>query len=140
MVAVYIIIAIALLFIISISKKSKKKPSGAEDKDSQPEISDKELTTLKVYCCGGLELLRGENTIVTSEEATYEVKGFNLKGKEVRLNPGKVIWKCSCKVVKFQSEFGLMNIISCSIKGNPKRNVWVKYSNGVTFTWKIQFK
>jgi len=143
MIAIIAVIIIAILAIYSISNKSKGKQEEGEKPEVteiKPTVKDKKLTNLKVYCCGGLELKRGQATIVTNEEATYEVKGFNIKGEELILEPNQVTWGKSCPVVKLRSETGLINIISCSNKGKLNRNVWVRYSNGVGFGWTIQFK
>lgn len=136
MVAVIIILVGIALFLIF---RKKKKP--VVDIETEEEMgSDADLTRLQVYCCGGIELERGKVIIVTEEETSYEVKGFDIKGKEVLLKSNKITWKASCPCVKFMKETGLANVISCSIKGELRRNVSVKYTNGVTFSWKIKFE
>ena len=135
------VIIIGILVLILLIKMSGGKPE-EEDSisiDSEPIISDEELTHLKAYCCGGKEIERGAIEAVKGN-VTYEIKGFNIKGEEIKLNPDKISWQCSCQVVKFEHETGIINTISCANKGDYKRNIWVKYKNGVTFSWKIQFK
>lgn len=132
-----IIILIVIAFFLIFRKKKKPEPIIETEEEMR---SDIDLTRLQVYCCGGVEINRGETIIVIDEESSYEVRGFDIEGKEVLLKSNKVTWKCSCPCVKFMKETGLANVISCSIKGELKRNVSVKYTNGVTFSWRIQFK
>ena len=142
MVATIIIIVIVFLFIISISKKPKRKPSGAEDTecvDCKPLGIDADLKKLYVYI-KGIKIKQNETMITTKKETGFTVKGFNTKGNEVELQPGELTWGKSCPVVKWKNKTGLENTVTCSYQGKPKRNVWVKYKNGVTFGWKIQFK
>jgi len=140
MTAVIIIILVALFLTIGITKKQKDKKNkeDIELKNSESLGSDTDLNKLQVYYNGGIKITAGE-TIVTAEELTLTVKGFDIKGKEVYLNPNKITWNHSCQCVKFGNNTGIVNTVNCSIKGKLKRNVWVKYGNR-TFSWKIQFK
>ena len=136
MAVILLLIVIVSFFVLINIMNKKKKPV--------PEIipnltSDEGLTRLQVYCCGREQIEKGQTKVIPDGEIIFNVKGFNNKGEEVRLSPGKVSWHKSCPVVKYISETGLTNIATCSVKGKLQRDVWVKYQNGVTFTWKLQF-
>ena len=135
-----IIILVALIFlIIAITKKQKGKTNkDSECINCETLGSDADLFKLQVYYNGGIKITEGE-TIVTAEELTLTVKGFDIKGKEVYLSPNKITWEKSCQSVKFGYDTGIVNTVNCSIKGNLQKNVWVKYGSR-TFSWKIQFQ
>ena len=140
MVATIIVILVALFLILSIAKKQKGKINEGDSECIDCKIlgSDADLFKLQVYYNGGIKITEGE-TIVTTEDITLTVKGFDIKGKEVYLSPNKITWEKSCQSVKFGYDTGVVNTVNCSIKGNIQRNVWVKYGSR-TFSWKIQFK
>jgi len=137
MTAVYIIIGLAILFIIS-RKKKKAKPAGDICADCIPLGSDAGLRKLYVYH-NGIKVERNETMITDEKETRFTIKGFDIEENEVELKPDFMTWEKSCQVVKWKNETGLENIVTCSYKGNPERNVWVKYNN-FTFGWMIQFK
>jgi hypothetical protein len=135
---VWIIVILAVLITlygINVNKKKGKEVIG----EAEVLISDVELKHLKVYCstCGDTEVKAGSTIKAIENKGCFSVKGFNAEGKETILLASKVSWKSSCKTVYWESNIGLTNCVSCS--GGQCRNVWVKYSNGVTLSWKIDF-
>ena len=132
-----IVLAIALVWIF-IKVTTKKKPNIINETAVEEILLQVEPKKLKVFCksCGNKELKSGETIPITGVGCFY-VKGYTLKGEEVRLQGSSLSWASSCAVVKFASPTGLENCISCS--SGSLRNIWVKYTGGVTFSWKINF-
>ena len=134
---VLIILAIAVV-VIFVKTANKAKPNIINEIAEEEILLQVEPKKLKVFCksCGNTELKSGETIPITGVGCFY-VKGYTLKGEEVRLNGYQLSWASSCAVVKFASPTGLENCISCS--SGSLRNLWVKYTGGVTFSWKIDF-
>lgn len=141
--SIIIIVLILLAAVLFFKFKKKIKPVEVIDEPDEDLGSDEDLANLEVYYCDenacDLELEKRQVITTKTKETCFEVKGFDIKGNEVALKPNNLTWGASCGCVKFGSETGDTNCITCSIRGNLKRNIWVKYKNGVTFTWKIQF-
>jgi hypothetical protein len=129
------IVIILVIFFILYNLKGKKE----KEKEAEPLISDVELKQLKVYChtCGDTEVKSGSTIKAIENKGCFSVKGFNAEGKETVLLASKVSWNSSCACCKWESNIGIENCISCT--SGLIRNVWVKYSNGVTLSWKINF-
>ncbi len=132
-----VILAIALVIVL-FKMANKKKPNIINETTVEEILLQVEPKKLKVFCksCGDTELKSGE-TIPITGVGCFSVKGYTLKGEEVRLNSNELSWGSSCSCVKFTSTGGIDNCLSCSL--GSLRNVWVKYSNGITFSWKIDF-
>ena len=128
-----LIIAVLIIGIFIIKSTTTKKK---EEKESEV-LSDEQPDELKVFCCGGQEVQPTETRETPEDSITFEVKGY-AKGKEVRLNPTKITWKCSCSCVHFSSETGETNTISCQNKGEWQRGIYVKYDK-LAFYWKLKF-
>ena len=141
-----IIIAILVLLaaVLFFRFKKKSKPIEVIDEPKEDLVSDEDLAILEVYYCDenacDFKIEKGQVIITKTKETCFEVRGFDLKGNEVALRSERLTWGASCPCVKFGSETGDTNCITCSIKGDSKRSVWVKYKNGVTFAWRMQFK
>ena len=133
-----LIIVSVVLVLIFVKMANKKKPNIINETAVEEILLTVEPKKLKVFCetCGNSEVKSGE-TIPILGSGCFFVKGYTLKGEEVRLNGYQLSWDSSCGCVKFAEEKGPKNCLSCSL-GNL-RNVWVKYSNGVTLSWKIDF-
>lgn len=139
-----ILLILGILALILIIKfKRKAKPVEVIDEPEEELGSDEDLANLKVYYCDekacDLEIEKGQVVITKAKETCFEVRGFDIKGNEVALRPDNLTWGASCGCTKFGSKTGDTNCVTCSIRGKLKRNFWVKYNNGVTFPWKIQF-
>jgi hypothetical protein len=134
LIAIAIIIAVILLFILTREKDDELIEVGTE-----PMYDDEDLAKLKVFYKGN-EVQRNEVITVYEPFNEFSVEGYNLKGERKVLWPQKLYWSCSCQVVKFENQTGLTNVISCKYKGDLKRSISVKYQNGVTAIWKIRFK
>lgn len=139
-----ILLILGILALVVIVKfKKKAKPVEVIEETEEELGSDEDLADLKVYYCDedacDIELEKKQVMTTKSKETCFEVKGFDIKGNKVALKPNNLTWGASCGCSKWGSETGDTNCITCSIRGDSKRNVWVKYKNGVTFTWKIQF-
>jgi len=133
---VWIIVILAILISLYSLRVKKEKE---KEEETEPLVSDVELKQLKVYChtCGDTEV-KSESTIKAIEnKVCFLVKGFNAEGKETLLLASKVSWHSSCAVCKWESDIGITNCVNCTA-GNI-RNVWVRYTNGVTLSWKIDF-
>jgi hypothetical protein len=136
--AVWIIIILAVLLTlygINVNKKKEKETVG----EAEVLLSDIELKHLKVYCstCGDTEVKAGSTIKAIENKGCFSVKGFNAEGKETVLLASKVSWNSSCQVCKWENDIGIRNCVSCN--NGLIRSVWIKYSNGVTFNWKIDF-
>jgi hypothetical protein len=131
------IIAVIILALI-IKNNSKPKPIIEED-NYQPVYDDEDLAYLKVFYKHN-EITKRQVIQVYDTYACFKVEGYNLQGHRKVLYPEKMFWKCPCSVVHFENNTGLENCISCKTKGDYKRNIAIKYQNGVTFTFYLQFK
>ena len=133
-----LIIVSVVLVLIFVKMANKKKPNIINETVEEEILLQVEPKKLKVFCetCGNAEVKSGE-TIPIKGSGCFYVKGYTLKGEEVRLNGYQMSWDSSCGCVKFAEEKALKNCISCSL--GLIRSVWIKYSNGVTFNWKIDF-
>jgi len=131
---ILVILAIAVVFILlKVAKKKKPTPVVTNT------LLEGEPNSLKVFCetCGNVEVKSGE-TIPIKGSGCFSVKGYNTEGKEVRLIPSQISWKCNCACVSFASPTGLNNCISCSL-GNL-RNISIKcLANARIFGFKIDF-
>lgn len=135
---IIIIILIVLAAVLFLKFRKKNKPVEIIDEPKEELGSDENLAILKAYHLDK-EIKKGQIIVTEDKEPLFKARGFDIKEKEVELKPGDLTWGKSCPCVKFTSETGDMNFITCSSRGSLKRNVWVKYKNGVTFAWKIQF-
>jgi len=137
MVAIIAIVVIAL--IIYMISKEKKKPNIIVEEENPVCLSDSELSRLAVFYKGKL-LSSGEViNIPYNEFVEFYVEGYSLKNKCVSISGIKIKWGRSCSCTHWQFETGLTNKVRTNNKSlNIKRNVWVKYSNGVTFGWKVE--
>ena len=139
---IIILVLLAAVFFFKFKKKSKLVEI-IEEKEEELG-SDEDLAILEVYYCDenacDLKIEKKQIIITKTEETCFEVRGFDLKGNELELRPEKLTWGASCPCTKWGSDTGDSNCITCSIKGDLKRSVWVKYKNGVLFAWKMQFK
>ena len=135
-----LIIVSVVLVLIFVKMANKKKPNIINETAVEEILLTVEPKKLKVFCetCGNAEVKSGE-TIPIKGSGCFYVKGYTLKGEEVRLEGDKLSWACSCSCVHFGSVIGKDNCISCTNKTDVNRVIWIKYSNGVTFTWKINF-
>lgn len=133
-----LIIVSVVLVLIFVKMANKNKPNIINETAEEGILLMVEPKILKVFCetCGNKEVKSGE-TIPIKGSGCFYVKGYTLKGEEVRLNGYQLSWDSSCGCVQFAEEKALKNCISCSL--GSLRNIWVKYSNGVTFSWKIDF-
>jgi len=128
---------VLILVVISIMKKEEKKPEIVED--YQPEYDDQDLAYLKVFY--KYNEIQPRQEITTYETfSCFKVEGYNLKGYRKVLYPEKMTWSCACGCVKFESQTGLENCISCKTKGDYKRNISIKYQNSVNFSFRLIFK
>ncbi|HDK27398.1 MAG TPA: hypothetical protein ENG48_09995 [Candidatus Atribacteria bacterium] len=135
-----IILIIILILFLKWDVKEKKTEEDSQEKPKEELGKDTDLRMLQVYYNGGERVKKGKTIKTEEDEITFEVKGYDFEEKEVRLNPNKITWGKSCGCVKWEKEKGLINTAYCKNKGKQERNVWVKYTNGITFPWKIQFK
>lgn len=74
-----------------------------------------------------------------NKSVKFAVKGFDITGtKEACINGSEVMWLKSCGCTHWEYSDGLTNsvLVNSQVK-NIARNVWVKYTNGVTFVWKV---
>jgi len=129
---------LVILAVVLFKMAYKKKPNIINETTEEEILLQVEPRKLKVFCksCGDTELKSGEIIPITGV-GFFSVKGYTLKGEEVRLNSNELSWGSSCSCVKFTSTEGLDNCLSCSL--GDKRDVWIKYSNGITFGWRIDF-
>ena len=138
MIAIIAIVVIVLI-IYMISKKKKKPVVVVEDEEEEVCVPDSELTGFVVYH-KGIPLSKGE--VVEIPYNKYEkfcVEGRNLENKCVAIEGSKVNWGKSCGCTHWEAETELCNSVRTNNKSlNIKRNVWVKYSNGVSFGWKVE--
>ena len=127
------LVIIGLIIVFLIVKNSKKLTPITEEV-----LLEGEPKTLKVFCgsCGDTELKSGETVPITGV-GCFSVKGYTLKGEEVRLNSNELTWSCSCSCVHFVNEHAIENCISCS--NGLVRTIRIKYNNGISFTFKINF-
>jgi len=133
---ILIILAIGIVYFF-LKKANKNKPVPV--KVDEEVLLEGEPNSLKVFCetCGNKEISKGEVVPIVGS-GCFSVKGYNLKGKEVRLIPSQITWKSGCSCVSFASPTGLNNCISCSL-GNL-RDVSVKcLANARMFGFKIDF-
>jgi len=135
-----IAIAIVCIFVlIIISKLIKKTPQIEEGEDYNPIYDDEDLAYLKVFY--KYNEIQPRQEITTYETfSCFKVEGYNLKGYRKVLYPEKMTWSCACGCVKFESQTGLENCISCKTKGDYKRNISIKYQNSVNFSFRLIFK
>jgi len=133
-----IIIVLVILAIILYSLlKNKKEEEEIEDEEELILSLFEELKKLKVYY-NGKEIQEGSILKINNiEQGCFLVKGYNVKGEELALSGLDLSWHASCQVVHWQRETGLSNCVTCNCSGI--RSVWVKYTNGVSFRWKIEF-
>lgn len=136
LVALAIVCVIVLLVIISSTKKEKLE---VVEEDYQPEYDDEDLAYLKVFYKHN-EINKGQEIVTYEPYSCFKVEGYNLKNYRKVLYPDKVIWSCACGCVKFESQTGLENCISCKTKGDYKRKISIKYQNGVSFYFKLIFR
>ena len=132
-IVILVIVAIGLAVLIF---KKKKAVIINEIKDDRAE--DTELKYLKVYCesCENAEIKSG-SVIPIKKSGCFSVKGYSLEGKEVKLNFSQLSWSSPCGCVNFANKTALDNCISCSL--GKVRGISVKYTNGVSFNWRIDF-
>jgi len=137
---ILIVLIIIVVGVLVKMVKKKVKTNIIDETIEEDILLAVEPKNLKVFCstCGNTEVKSGE-VLSIKDSGCFSVKGYTLKGEEVRLNGNQLSWQSSCQVVKFQSVTGTTNCISCTNKTDSKRDVWVKYSNWVTFAWKINF-
>lgn len=141
-IAIAIIVVCVLLFIAIQNQKSKKESETIEEIESEDYntvYDDSDLAYLKVFYKHN-EVMKYQVIQVYDDYACFDVEGYNLLGYRKVLNPEKMEWSCPCGCVRFESKTGLGNCISCSVKGDYQRNISIKYANGVTFSFKLQFK
>jgi hypothetical protein len=127
------LVIIGLIIVFLIVKNSKKLTPITEEV-----LLEGEPKTLKVFCgsCGDTELKTGE-ILPIDKSGCFSVKGYNTEGKEVILYAAKLTWSCSCSCVHFVNEHAIENCISCS--NGLVRTIRIKYNNGISFTFKINF-
>ena len=136
---ILVLIVLAIAVVIIYVKTANKKNTNIINETIEEEILLRvEPRNLKVFCksCGNKELKSGEIIPIEGIGCFY-VKGYTLKGEEVRLNGSGLSWASSCAVVNFANKTGLENCINCS--SGSLRDVWVKYNNSIIFGWKIDF-
>ena len=131
-----IIVAIVLVLMLVFFMKEKQKAEVEEEEELI--FDDSDVIKLKVLYKG--REVR-ENEIITTDESISEflVEGYNLEDVKKVLEPIKMVWECSCPVVKFETPTGLVNKISCRTKGDYIRGITVKYKNRLVFRWKMKF-
>ena len=132
-IVILVIIAIGLAYLIF-----KKKKVAIINKIKDDLLEDTELKRLKVFCdsCGNAEIKSG-SIIPIKKSGCFSVKGYSLEGKEVKLNFSQLSWSSPCGCVNFANKTALDNCISCSL--GKVRGISVKYTNGVSFNWRIDF-
>ena len=133
-----LILGVIILWAILKPKKENVKP----DEEIQEEIEEEPCAELKKLAVlyKGKYLASGEVVEVPYNiPVTFEVQGFDITGtKAACINGNQVMWLKSCPVTHWANPTGLVNnvLVNNNTKNTP-RDVWVKYSNGVSFAWKV---
>lgn len=137
-----IVVVAVLVFAITINKSKQKETMEEieeEDISESDECDECDVSYLKVFYKHN-EITKNQIIQVYDTYACFKVEGYNSKGYRKVLNPDKMKWSCPCGCVHFDKETGLENCISCSVRGDYKRNIAVKYANKITFSFVLQFK
>jgi hypothetical protein len=139
----FIIGIVAIVFVLVMLLKGDKKEVCDTCEPVEPVNPEKPCVVLKklFVLYKGRFLVSGEVVEVPyNQNIKFEVKGFDITGtKEACINGSEVMWLKSCEPVQWEYPDGLTNNVLVNNKTvNVARNVWVKYSNGITFSWKVK--
>jgi len=131
------VIVIGILVLVFATKGEKEECPECEEPEEEPCAELKKLAILYK----GKYLVSQEVVEVSyNTPVVFEVQGFDVTGtKEACIDGNQVMWLKGCDVVHWTNSNGLVNsvLVNDNTKDTP-REVWVKYSNGLTFIWKVK--
>lgn len=136
----FIIGVVAIAFVLVMLLKGNKKEEVCDTCEPKEEIPCAVLKKLQVLYAGRF-LTSGEVVEVPyNKNVGFEAKGFDITGtKEACINGSEVMWLKSCECTHWEYPDGLTNnVLVNSQAKNVARNVWIKYTNGITFSWKVK--
>ena len=131
---------IIILLLLKTNKKELKKEEKPKPVIVEDELCEEaELKKLAVIYEGRFLAQDEVIEVPYNEKVSFKAKGFDISGtKEICISGNQAIWLKSCPCVHWEFDSGIINSVWVNNKTkNIARNVWIKYSNGVTFKWKI---
>lgn len=139
MLIISLVIAAIILWILLKPKKKEEVCDNCEP-DEEELCEEIELKKLAVIYQGKYLTSQEIVKIPYNTSVTFTVEGFDITGtKEVCIQGNQIMWLKSCPSVHWINNDGRINSVYISNKTkNIAREVWVKYSNGITFSWKVE--
>jgi hypothetical protein len=136
-IAAIVIIALCLVMFLKGGKEEECIDCKPDEVKPEPCAELKKLNVLYA----GRFLAFGEIVEVPyNQSVSFEVKGFDVTGtKEACINGSEIMWLKSCECTHWEYPDGLTNSVLVNNQTkNMAREVWVRYSNGLGFSWKVK--